>query len=127
MRTAPIAATLAIAGALAGCGSATPSRPGGSSQSRSGAPSHPASGAKVFSEQCSVCHSVIGNESLHRQGGDLLGYRLTHQQLVLQVRQMPVKRPLSQAELDAVVQYVWSLQHSPARPQINLPAPAPRR
>jgi hypothetical protein len=70
---------------------------------------------------------VIGNESLHRQGGDLLGYRLTHRQLVLQVREMPVKRPLSQAQLDAVVQYVWSLQHHAARPRINLPVPAPQR
>src|SRR4030088_282571 len=106
-------AACVLALVASGCGAGTGARP--------------VSGAKLFSEECSVGHSVIGNESLHRQGGDLLGYRLTHQQLVLQVRQMPVKRPLSQTQLDAVVQYVWSLQHSPARPQINLPAPAPRR
>ena len=39
----------------------------------------------------------------------------------------PQRRIPGLGELDAVVQYVWSLQHSPARPQINLPAPAPRR
>lgn len=58
---------------------------------------------------------MIGNESLHRQGGDLLGYRLTRQELSEQVREMPVRRPLTQAELTAVVDYVYALEHRAAR------------
>lgn len=90
-------ATLAAAGGLIACGS--------------GAPSRPVSGATVFAQECSVCHSLIGNESLHRPGGDLIGYSLTRPQLLAQTRQMPVKRPLSPVQLAAVVQYVWTVQH----------------
>jgi mono/diheme cytochrome c family protein len=70
----------------------------------------PVSGATVFSQACSACHSLIGNESRHRQGGDLLGYRMTRRQLTEFTREMPVRRPLSQAELAAVVSYVAAAQ-----------------
>jgi mono/diheme cytochrome c family protein len=64
----------------------------------------------VFERDCSSCHSLIGNESRHRPGGDLLGYTLTRQQLLEQTRQMPVRRPLSRPELNAVVDYVAAMQ-----------------
>jgi mono/diheme cytochrome c family protein len=68
------------------------------------------SGAHVFARDCAICHSVIGNESLHRQGGDLLGYRMSREELVQFTREMPVRHPLTPAELNAVVEYVFSLQ-----------------
>jgi mono/diheme cytochrome c family protein len=69
------------------------------------------SGAAVFDRECSACHSLVGNESLHKPGGDLVGYSLTRGELLLQTREMPVKHPLSAAQLAAVVQYVWSVGH----------------
>lgn len=73
-------------------------------------PQRPAGGAVVFQRDCSSCHSLIGNESLHRPGGDLLGYTLTREQLLEQTRQMPVRTRLSDAELNAVVDYVRAMQ-----------------
>jgi mono/diheme cytochrome c family protein len=86
---------IALASALAGCG---------------GRPPQPPSGAAVFASSCAACHSLIGNESLHRQGGDLLDYRLSREDLLQYTRQMPVPRPLSAAELAAVVDYVRAAQ-----------------
>src|SRR5947209_118138 len=94
-RALAAAATLAAAG-LAGCGSAVPARP--------------VSGAAVFARECSLCHSLIGNESRHRPGGDLLGYTLTRRELLLQTRQMPVRESLSGAQLTAVVDYVAEME-----------------
>jgi mono/diheme cytochrome c family protein len=65
----------------------------------------------VFTQDCAVCHSVVGNESRHKQGGDLLGYRITRQELVQFTREMPVRHRLTGAELSAVVDYVFALQH----------------
>jgi mono/diheme cytochrome c family protein len=87
-------AVFTLSGALAGCG---------------GAASHP-SGSHVFATDCAACHSVIGNESQHRVGGDLLGYRISRQELLQYTREMPVRRPLTRAQLTAVVDYVYSLQ-----------------
>jgi hypothetical protein len=60
----------------------------------------------LFAEDCSACHSLIGNESLHRQGGDLLGYRFSRRDLLEFAREMPVRHPLSPARLAAIVGYV---------------------
>jgi mono/diheme cytochrome c family protein len=87
-------ALLALLGGIAGCGGAAP-RP---------------SGAHVFAVKCEACHSVIGNESRHRVGGDLLGYRISRRQLIEFTREMPVRKPLTRAELSAVVDYLYSLQ-----------------
>jgi mono/diheme cytochrome c family protein len=75
-----------------------------------GSTARPATGASVFSRSCSTCHSLIGNESRHRPGGDLLGYRMTRQELTEFTREMPVRHPLTQAELSAVVNYVQAAQ-----------------
>jgi mono/diheme cytochrome c family protein len=93
--TLRLAAALAAA-SLAGCGG--------------GSPAAPVSGAEVFSRSCSACHSLIGNESRHRIGGDLRGYRMSRQELTEFTREMPVKRSLSRAELAAVVRYVGAAQ-----------------
>lgn len=103
-RSGPILAALAVVGAVAGCG-------GGAS-----APGPPeAAGRRLFATDCAMCHSVIGNESLHRQGGDLLRYRMTREELLEFTRQMPVRRPLTQAQLTAVVDYVFALQQRSRR------------
>jgi mono/diheme cytochrome c family protein len=89
---------LAVSVALIGCGNASRARP--------------ASGKALFAEDCSACHSLIGNESLRRQGGDLLGYRFSRQDLLEFAREMPVRHPLSPAQLEAMVDYVSSKEGS---------------
>jgi mono/diheme cytochrome c family protein len=64
------------------------------------------SGRALFAEDCTKCHSLIGNESLRRAGGDLLGYRLNHRALMQFVSEMPVRRPLTPAQIAAIVEYV---------------------
>jgi hypothetical protein len=96
MRRLAVCFAMAAAVAPAGCGGSAAPRP--------------VSGAAVFAREISYCHSLIGNESLHRQGGDLLGYTLPHRELVLQTRQMPVRHPLTPAQLTAVVRYVEEVQ-----------------
>src|ERR1700736_6522076 len=88
----PVVAVV-VALTLAGCGAASVP--------------HGANGRTVFATSCSGCHSLAGNESLHRQGGDLLGFRMSRGVLVQFVREMPVPRPLSAAQLAAVVDYVY--------------------
>lgn len=79
-----------------------------------GGTSHPspASGKILFAEDCSACHSLIGNESLRRQGGDLLGYRFSRRDLLEFAREMPVRRPLSPAQLATIVDYVFGRERS---------------
>jgi hypothetical protein len=81
-----------LACAMIGCGSQPP-------------PASP-SASVVFRQSCGGCHTLIGNESARKQGGDLLGYRLTRAQLLGLTREMPVRRPLSSAQLQAVTDYV---------------------
>ena len=64
----------------------------------------------MFAAKCAACHSLIGNESRRRVGGDLLGYRISRRQLTEFTREMPVRKPLTAAELSAVVDYVFSLE-----------------
>jgi mono/diheme cytochrome c family protein len=87
--------------ALLGCGSTSGPRP--------------ASGRALFAEDCSACHSLIGNESLHRQGGDLLGYRFSRRDLLEFAREMPVRRPLSPVQLAAIVDYMSAKERSARR------------
>lgn len=91
MKSAPVLAACLL---LAACGSPTPR----------------VSGAVVFAHDCQSCHSVIGNESEHKQGGDLLGFHLTRADWLSFTRVMPAKRPLTPAELNAVVDYVLQAQ-----------------
>jgi mono/diheme cytochrome c family protein len=110
MRRALFVSGVLLAVVVGACGGSAPRR-----SSTIVLPQRPASGPVVFQRDCSSCHSLIGNESLHRPGGDLLGYTLTRRQLLEQTRQMPVRRPLSGPELSAVVDYVAAMQKR-ARP-----------
>lgn len=71
-------------------------------------------GARVFDQGCRSCHSLAGDESLRRVGGDLLGYRLDRTQMLELVREMPVRRTLSPSEIAAVSDYVLSLERRAA-------------
>jgi hypothetical protein len=90
-------AALVLASALSGCGG------GRTPPNREGA-------AEAFAADCGACHSLIGNESLRRQGGDLLGYRLSRQVLLAFAREMPVAKPLTSRELADVVDYVLEVE-----------------
>lgn len=60
----------------------------------------------MFARSCQVCHSLVGNDSERKQGGDLVGYRISRAALTQFTREMPVKRRLDAAELRAVVSFV---------------------
>lgn len=95
-----LALAAALAGLVAGCGS--------------GRSSPTASGRAVFAQQCSVCHSLAGNEHARKDGGDLLGFHATRSEVVQFVREMPVRRPLTKAQLQAVVDYVMAAERRAA-------------
>jgi mono/diheme cytochrome c family protein len=93
-----------------------------SSNSRSGtapAGSTARGGPAVFVHSCASCHSLVGNESLHKQGGDLLGYHLTRAQLTSFTRVMPAT--LTPAQLRAVVDYVYRVQQTRGKGLLGLP------
>ncbi len=73
---------------------------------------HAQPGAALFARNCSLCHSLIGNESLRRQGGDLLGARLSRPILLQFTREMPVRRPLTERQLAQIVDYIRQVQAS---------------
>jgi mono/diheme cytochrome c family protein len=81
---------------LAGCGG------GGSAASRSG--------RQLFATDCSHCHSLTGHDSPSRQGGDLLNARFSRAVMLEFAREMPVRHPLTEAELRAVSDYVVAVE-----------------
>jgi mono/diheme cytochrome c family protein len=92
---------VAIAGVVSGCGAAN-------------APA-PVNGAALFREACGNCHSLVGNESLHRQGGDLLHYDLGPEILRQFTREMPVRPRLDAKQLAVIVEYVYRAEHRAKR------------
>lgn len=87
---------LLVAVSLAGCGGSRRRAPAGA--------------AELFRAQCSSCHTLSGHESARRQGGDLLGYRMTRAQLLQFIREMPTPRPLTPAQQHHLADYVLALQ-----------------
>jgi mono/diheme cytochrome c family protein len=100
MRCATGLAALALGLAAAGCGTSTPAQP---------------SGRVLFAQACAFCHSLTGHQSPSKQGGDLLGVRLSRPVALQFAREMPVRRPLSHAQLAAVVDYIALVQRSGSR------------
>jgi mono/diheme cytochrome c family protein len=97
MRRAAVGIGLGLAlAALAGCG--------GTARPRA------ASGRALFAQECSACHSLSGREDPRRQGGDLLAFRSSRAALLQLTREMPVRRPLSASGLQAVVDYVMTVE-----------------
>ncbi len=66
----------------------------------------------MFAQSCGACHSLIGNESLRRQGGDLVHFRMSQQQLLQFAREMPTRRALSPEQLRAVVAFVLAAERA---------------
>jgi mono/diheme cytochrome c family protein len=85
-----------VIAALAGCGSAARPRA--------------TSGRTVFAQECSGCHSLSGHNDPRRQGGDLLAFHSSRVALVQLAGEMPVRRPLSKSALQAVVDYVMTVE-----------------
>ena len=103
MRHRSVFALLAAVAGLTGCGG------GARTMSQTRKPQ------ALFDSNCSACHSLIGNESRRRQGGDLVGYRFTRSQLLEFTREMPTRRALTSSELNTIVDYVLEIeQHRPA-------------
>ena len=96
MRPGPGLAALALVALTGGCGS-------GGSPPR-------AAGPKLFAENCAICHSINGRPSPRQQGGDLLTVHTTGAQMLEFVREMPVRHPLSSAEIEAVADYVRAVE-----------------
>lgn len=74
-----------------------------------GAPTASA-GRTLFAQACGACHTLTGHNDPRHQGGDLLGFRATRTQLLQFASEMPVRHPLSPAQLDAVVRFVRGLE-----------------
>ncbi|MGZ4167255.1 MAG: hypothetical protein ACXVRW_13930 [Solirubrobacteraceae bacterium] len=83
---------------ITGCG-------GGQSQTHA-APS----GRELFARACGACHTLSGHDDPRHQGGDLLGFHATRPQMLQLAAEMPVRHPLSQGQLDAVVRFVLSME-----------------
>ena len=83
------------AAALGGCGGGT---------------HRPATGRALFVTSCNSCHSLTGINTPRQQGGDLLNFRVDRAVLLQFAQEMPVRRPLSHAELEAVVSYIVTVQ-----------------
>jgi mono/diheme cytochrome c family protein len=87
------------ASAVTGCGS-------------SHSPSHTSTtaGRALFARACGGCHTISGHEDPRRQGGDLLGFHASRRQMRQLAGEMPVRHPLSQSQLEAVVSFVLSME-----------------
>ncbi len=68
------------------------------------------SGSVIFRSSCSGCHTLSSGAARRTPGGNLLPYRMSRTQMLAFVRQMPVPRTLSDAEVVAVSNYVLALQ-----------------
>lgn len=95
-RSAALPALLGALATLSACG-ATRSSP-------------PVSGRAVFNRACAGCHSISGADDPRLQGGDLLDFHAGRVALVQFTREMPVRRPLTSTELQAVVGYVLATE-----------------
>lgn len=89
---------LALAVALPACGGAQ----------RAPAPA----GRTLFASACGSCHTLSGHDDSRHQGGDLRTFHATHAQLLQFAAEMPVRRPLDQRQLEAIVQYVMKIETS---------------
>ncbi|MGH2856784.1 MAG: c-type cytochrome [Solirubrobacteraceae bacterium] len=92
-------AALAAAALLSGCG-------GG----RTTAQRATTDGRAVFAASCSACHSLDGRYHAGLIGGDLRRLHATREQLTQFAAEMPVRHPLSGAQLRAVVRYVLDVE-----------------
>jgi mono/diheme cytochrome c family protein len=69
-----------------------------------------ASGRALFGQACSACHTLSGHNDARHQGGDLRGFHASRAQLLQLAGEMPVRRPLTRVQLDAVVRFVMAVE-----------------
>jgi mono/diheme cytochrome c family protein len=67
-------------------------------------------GQTLFSQDCGVCHSLSGSQSPRRQGGDLLAVHASRAAMLQFVQEMPVRHPLSSAQLRTIAAYVLAVE-----------------
>jgi len=75
----------------------------------------------VFAQECSACHSLVGNESQHKLAGDLAGVPFSRTVLLQFASEMPAPRRLSAAQLRAVVEFV-GVRNTAAPADVEPPA-----
>ncbi|MFL5885854.1 MAG: c-type cytochrome [Thermoleophilaceae bacterium] len=105
MRKPAFAILAAAAALLASCGGGAKPHP---------PPPSLAEGARVFASSCSGCHTLAPTRGHVPAGGPLAGYRFTTAQLDSFVKTMPVPRPLTGRERQAVVAFVAHVQRTGA-------------
>ncbi|MGZ4169618.1 MAG: c-type cytochrome [Solirubrobacteraceae bacterium] len=69
-----------------------------------------ASGRALFTQACGACHTLTGHNDPRHQGGDLRDFHATRTQFFQLASEMPVRHPLSQTQLTAVVRFVMGLE-----------------
>ena len=62
-------------------------------------------GKKIFDRACAHCHTLTGHDT-KADGGDLAIGSLTAEQVASFTRVMPVRQPLTSAEIGLVARYV---------------------
>lgn len=102
----------ALAAVLAALLTACAGGPGAGRAGTAAGPAFIAAGRQVFTTACGGCHTLSGSDSVRRSGGDLLRVSLTRVQLTDYTREMPVRRPLTNGQLQAVVSYILHVQAS---------------
>jgi mono/diheme cytochrome c family protein len=70
------------------------------------------SGRALFTQACGACHTLTGHNDPRHQGGDLRGFHASRTQLDQLASEMPVRRPLSREQLQAVVGFVMGAEAS---------------
>ncbi len=73
------------------------------------------SGRELFARSCSACHTISGADDPRRQGGDLLAFHASRAQLLSLAAAMPVRPPLRETQLEAVVDYVLAVERGHRR------------
>ena len=69
-----------------------------------------ASGHVLFTQACGACHTLSGHNDPRHQGGDLLNFHATRAQMLQLAGEMPVRHPLSQSQLQAIVRFLMAVQ-----------------
>jgi mono/diheme cytochrome c family protein len=68
------------------------------------------SGRALFTQACGACHTLTGHNDPRHQGGDLRDFHASRTQLGQLAAEMPVRRPLSREQLQAVVAFVMGVE-----------------
>ena len=100
-----IAGCAALSGAVSACGSSGHGGAGGTSLAAGAA-----SGRVLFSQACGACHTLTGHNDPRHQGGDLRYFHASRTQFQQLASEMPMRRPLSRLQLQAVVRFVMSVE-----------------